>query len=217
MSYVNQHPEDIDNNVWIINKIKDNKKNGGGNIKLPGYSDAETQILLYLYNNAEADAEHGVEYIVSHGVHIKVGTGWQSGFGSRSAWFEESSNTLTLNYADLDNFTSQGNRTLSNLSPWGYSLVIHEALHLEQDPALAHSWEGERLAWQAGLRVYRRLSPTSAIEFAPGTDCQNVLDATNAIDFFNAIWDPFYKYTMMVFYPIYPLCSDEYCPPLPSR
>ncbi len=133
MSYVGQHPEDIDSNAWIINKIKNNKKNGGGNLKLklPGYSDAETQALLYLYNSGGADAEHGVEYIVSHGVHIEVGTGWQSGFGSRGAWFDESTNTLTLNYGSLGNFTSPNDRTLSKLSPWGYSLIIHEALHLE--------------------------------------------------------------------------------------
>ena len=86
-------------------------------------------------------------------------------------------------------------------SPWALSNIIHEALHIEQGFALSHSIEGERLAWQAGLRVYQYLKPA---EFGTGSAYTNVLNATDSMSFVQAMWDPDYKASMLAFYPEYP-------------
>jgi hypothetical protein len=187
------------------------------------YSKDERQVLRKLFYKGGDDAMDSVLYMVDNDTHVNIGTGWQSGFGSRSGWFDESTNTVTLNYDSFGNFTNIKDRTFSNLTPWGYSVIIHEALHIAQGSALSHSVEGERLAWQAGLRVYKNLvsSAQSQREFAPGTDYQNILEDTTPQDFVDDMWNPFYKNTMLIFYPMYPpdpLFPDcgrgGYCPPL---
>ena len=120
---------------------------GGGKYGLDftGYSASEKQILLHLYGTGGPDAQHGVEYILSHGVHILIASpfAWQGFF--RRAWFD-GNNVYLKNGLDL-----------YNLELWDYGSIIHETLHIEQGSALSHSVEGERLAWQAGLQVYKEL------------------------------------------------------------
>ena len=105
-------------------------------------------------------------------------------------------------------------------------MVIHEALHLEQSSSLAHSVEGERLAMQAGLRVYENLAKYNNPQFVLGSDYQNILAATTAADYADAlrVSFPFYRFTMLLAYPLYPGWSAApnlypncgrggYCPP----
>ena len=185
---------------------------GGSSLDFTGYSDAEKQTLQSLYDNGGPDAQHGVEFILSHGIHVEIGTGWQSGFGSRGAWFNELANTLTVNYDSLGNFNSDNSRTLSGLSPWGYSLIIHEALHLEQGGVLAHSWEGERLAWQAGLRVQVTLEISNGnTSFALRGRDANAMKASDPVAFgINMLRDdPKYAVPMIIMYPVFPCIGPE--------
>ena len=157
-------------------------------LDLSGFDKWEKEALLYLYVNGGAGAQHSVEYMLANGIHIVIET--EMHFG-RPAWFD--SDTV---YVVLDD----GKNKLLD-SPWALSNIIHEALHIEQGFALSHSIEGERLAWQAGLRVYQYLKPA---EFGTGSAYTNVLNATDSMSFVQAMWDPDYKASMLAFYPEYP-------------
>ncbi len=127
------------------------------NLDFTGYSNSEKQELQNLYNNGGSNAQHGIEYMLSQGIHVTVGTGWQSWGGSRGAWFDEGNNTLTINSESPGNFTSGSQPGLSTLSPWGLSLIIHEARHLEQGSDFSHSKLGEMDAWQVQFDVLKHL------------------------------------------------------------
>jgi len=138
----------------------DGKKNvqGGENddnnqsLDFTGYSDQEKQWLQKLHDKGGPDAQHGVEYILSKGIHIEVGTGWQAALGDIGAWFDEASNSLIVNKDSAGNFDSNG-----QLGLWGLSLIIHEARHLEQGSDLGHSKLGEMDAWQTQIDVLAHL------------------------------------------------------------
>jgi RHS repeat-associated protein len=120
-------------------------------LKALGYSDEEIQWLRTLFENGGPLAQHGVHYILDHGIHISIGTGWQSAGGSVGAWFDEGSNTIVINSEVPGNFI--GDFHDKKLSLWGLSLIIHEARHLEQGPYLSHSITGEMDAWQTQIDV----------------------------------------------------------------
>jgi len=78
------------------------------------------------------------------------------------AWFNEGTNTIVL---------KKGSYSLEKMPDnWGLSLIIHEALHIEQGTALSHSKLGEMKAWQAQFRVLSNYQTLSGNE-------QAVLDA----------------------------------------
>jgi hypothetical protein len=102
------------------------------------------------------DARHGVSYILAHGIHITVKGGWQSGFGSRGAWYEGT--TLVVLNADLKNPDGSPVYSLTSMpDTWGLANIIHEARHIEQGPDLAWSKLGEMDAWQIGIDVAKHL------------------------------------------------------------
>jgi RHS repeat-associated protein len=188
---------------------------GGGSatsLNFTGYSDWEIEALQYLYDNGGPDAQHGVEYMLAHGIHIVLLSDQSllsllnrgGGFDDNHVYIVADQSTLLQNF-------------------WALSNIIHEALHIEQGAALSHSVEGERLAWQTGLRVYKIFSPQ---EFVGDSVYQKILEDTTPQDFADDLWDPFYKYTMLAFYtwypsPLYTLfegCGNGgYCPPLAGK
>jgi len=139
-----------------------------------GYSDWEAQMLSKLYEKGGRDAKHGVDYIMNHEIHIKVGepvrctagrgrTGtacngdWQSEFNI-GAWYE-GNDLIVLNPND-------GYSTNSVPDPWGLSLVIHEAKHIEQGFFVAFSKTGEMEAWKIGLEVFSSLTGINPENFS---------------------------------------------------
>jgi hypothetical protein len=123
------------------------------NLNFNGYSGWERKVLRKLYEDGGPNAEHGVLYILQNDIHIKVGTGWQTAGGNTGAWFDEGSNTLTLNSdSSAGSVDSNG-----QITTWGLSLVIHEARHLEQGTELSHSKLGEMEGWQVQIDVLKHL------------------------------------------------------------
>jgi hypothetical protein len=118
--------------------------------KRDGFSEVEIDALRLLYENGGADAIHTVDFMLSQRTHFIFGPGgsWQAGFGSRGAWF--SGNEIFLNAAQVD-----AGQLLSN--NWALQNIVHEGVHIEQDPWVSRTWEGERQAWQAGLRTFEKL------------------------------------------------------------
>jgi hypothetical protein len=110
---------------------------------LLGVSGWEYDALARLYNVGGSKAQHGVNYILANGVHIKIG----HTLGDREATFSESTNTIILTDADhLYSYDKMPN-------DMGLSLIIHEAKHLEQGTALSHSKLGEMEGWQVQFDV----------------------------------------------------------------
>jgi hypothetical protein len=142
---------------------------GGGTVDpwSRGYTDKEVEILKYLYENGGSDAVHGVVYMLLHGIHIQWGEplliyapnpngdtfsgDWQSEFDV-GAWFDDK-NVYLAPSVSKENILND---------PFALQNIVHEALHIEQGYWLSHSWEGERLAWQTGRRVYAGLGYTDA-------------------------------------------------------
>ncbi len=135
-----------------------------------GISSWEYQILDELYGKGGPEAAHGVNYILANDIHISVGRpfrsvmpdpdgafnpyggfvfegDWQS-LGSVTGWFNPGSKSIVLNpYA--------GYQVNQMPDPWGLSIIVHEAKHLEQGKPLTKYKELE--AWQLGFRVARKL------------------------------------------------------------
>lgn len=157
-----------------------------------GYEDWEKHALLFLYNNGGQDAQHGVEYMLANGIHIEIGSRWdpRGGFGTRGAWFDDDS--VFLPWSTNINALTQNRWALQN--------IIHEAVHIEQGYELSHSIEGERLAWQAGLRVFKELGGVF------GTRELNVMSANNPVTFAQNLLtdDPGYAIPLIIWYPFYP-------------
>ena len=110
-----------------------------------GYNTWERRILRRLYDKGGRNAEHGVQYILAHDIHISVGTSgdWQS-LGSIEGWYDRKDNTIFLN-------PNQGHNTSDMPSAWGLGAIIHEAKHLEQGTPLTKYKELE--AAQIGIEV----------------------------------------------------------------
>ncbi len=159
-----------------------------------GYSDWESQILLKLYEKGGQHARHGVNYIVSHNIHIMVGhlpLGMDKG---RGAWFSESANTIVLNE---DSYSTD-----ILPSAYGLSLVIHEARHMEQGTELSHSKLGEMDAWQIQFDVLSHFQPLTPAQ-------QDVLNAQTLDEFTGEVQDHWSGYwfngTLGLYtYPDYP-------------
>lgn len=135
--------------VW--QKIKDSDF-----LDFSGYSTWERNILKKLYDEGGPNTVHGVDYILEQGIHITVKSGWQSGFGSRGAWYE-GDNLVVLN-GDLKNPDGSNVYSLNSMpDTWGLSNVIHEARHIEQGYNIAFSKFGEMDAWQVGIDVAENL------------------------------------------------------------
>jgi len=114
-----------------------------------GYSEWEVNVLQELFNNGGPNAVYGVNYILDNNIHITVDSGWQSGGGSRGAWYE-GNNLIVLN-------VDQGYDMLTMPNEWGLANVIHEARHIEQGKSIASSKFGEMDAWQIGIDVAEHL------------------------------------------------------------
>ncbi len=110
-----------------------------------GYSDWEIRALQRLYKYGGSNAVYGVDYMLSHGIHVTVGSGLQSAGGSRAAW--PVGNDLIVLNAD------NGYSLDTMPDDWGLSLIIHEAKHIEQGRGIALSKFGEMEAWQIGIDV----------------------------------------------------------------
>jgi len=146
------------------------------------YSDWERRILRKLYSQGGEDAMHGVEYIVSNGVHMSVGkpvkigdgnpyglppsiTGdWQS-LGSVEGWYDRGNNSIVLN-------PNEGYKDDEMPSAWGLATIIHEAKHLEQGRLTKY---GELEAWQIGFRVAEKLGHYGTDGINPGSMESNIL------------------------------------------
>jgi RHS repeat-associated protein len=149
------------------------------------YSNWEAQVLRKLYNKGGSHAQHGVEYMVENDVHISVGSGWQTSGGATGAWFDEGSNTLTLNSdVSAGSVDVNGQPTL-----WGLSLIIHEAKHLEQGSRLSHSKLGEMEGWQVQVDVLVNLGYFDLDESGMPVDAwaKDVLNAQTVEAFSTAI------------------------------
>jgi RHS repeat-associated protein len=138
------------------------------------YSNWERRILRKLYNQGGENAMHGVEYIVSNDIHIKVGNLPFDLDKNRGAWFSESTNTITLN----------GDSYSPNKMPdaWGLSLIIHEAKHIEQGTELSHSKLGEMEGWQVQFDVLSHFQPLTSEQ-------QRVSNAQTLDEYVDAIQD----------------------------
>ena len=120
------------------------------------YSNWEGRILRKLFNEGGPNAVYGVFYIVDHSIHITVKSGWQSGFGSRGAWYE--GDDLVVLNGDLKKPDGSPVYSLDKMpDEWGLANVIHEAKHIEQGPELAFTKLGEMEAWQIGIDVAENL------------------------------------------------------------
>jgi hypothetical protein len=169
------------------------KHGGGGSsgLDFTGYSNWEEQILVRVYDNGGPDAVHGVEYILNNNIHVTVGepykcfgtgrgrfcTGdWQSQYDI-GAWYE-GDNRILLNPND-------GYKSDMMPDPWGLSLVIHEAKHIEQGTFIAFSKTGEMEAWKINLEIFGNLTGISPENY--GLRSQEVHKATTVDAFENAI------------------------------
>jgi RHS repeat-associated protein len=121
-----------------------------------GYSPWERNVLRILYEKGGEYAVHGVLYILENSIHITVKSGWQSGFGSRGAWYE--GDDLVVLNSDLKNLDGSNVYSLNSMpDAWGLSNIIHEARHIEQGYNIAFSKFGEMDAWQVGINVAENL------------------------------------------------------------
>ena len=134
--------------------------------------------------------------MLANGIHVEIGPWWHPANLVAGAWFNE--NTVYLPH-DTDPYALTQPQNFGTLA-----LIIHEALHIEQGFALSHSWEGERLAWQVGLRVLMKLKGITIDQAQPTT--VDILDATDPMTFAAAIAadNPDYLGRMTALYPEYP-------------
>ena len=187
----------------LSNQVKHDRRS---KLNFTGYSKQEQQWLLTLFDNGGPDAQNGVEYILSNGVHITVGTGWQGLGGSVGAWFDQFGNSVTINKDSGGNIDSNG-----QLTTYALSLLIHEAFHLEQGDALAHSKLGEMEAWQIQYNILAQLGDPAA--FAPGW--RDIHAAKTLADYSPAVqkyWPGYWKNDHgigLITYPDYPACFDS--------
>jgi hypothetical protein len=143
------------------------------NIIRSGYSSWEAQSLTTLYESGGSDAQHGVNYIMTHGVHITVSSGWQEWGGATGAWFDENKNIITLPASQYS--------TESQPSVYGLSSIIHEAAHLEQGSDLSHSKLGEMIAWQIQIRVRMNLGESLSASDKELLNIQSVEKFSDAV------------------------------------
>ncbi len=153
----------------------------------------EYRVLSYLYFNGGADAQHGVNYILANDIKIVLVSSLPGGRGAR------------FDGGTVYVVTTESKSTLTN-DKWALQNIIHEALHIEQGNAVAHSIEGERLAWRAGLRVLAKLYASTNQTYNPSTRDKNVMKANDPVTFaVNLIHDdPLYAWPMVIFYPVLP-------------
>ena len=74
---------------------------------------------------------------------------WQGKFGV-GGWYDPINNVVYLN-------PRSGYEVGKPLTNFGLSLVVHEAMHIEQGTWRANSAYGELQAWQAGFRTLQAL------------------------------------------------------------
>jgi RHS repeat-associated protein len=180
------------------------------------YSNWEQKILKKLYDRGGSSAQHGIQYILENNIHIKVKSGWQSGFGSRGAWYE-GNNLIVLN-RDLKNPDGSPVYSLNTMpDEWGLANIIHEAKHIEQGPELAFSKLGEMEAWQIEIDVAENLGWYVKNGWNPRD--RGVKRATTVSEFSEAIrqYDkPYWRgLSLLLDYPLYyynPCSMMVFCP-----
>jgi hypothetical protein len=130
-------------------------------LDLKGYSTWERKILRKLYDEGGADATHGVEFMLAHDIHIKVGEPYRCGLfgcsgdlqsvGGVEGWYE-GNDFIVLN-------PNKGYSVENLPGDWGLSTIIHEALHIEQGGLFgrASTKDSELEGFQTGLRVFMAL------------------------------------------------------------
>jgi RHS repeat-associated protein len=114
--------------------------------QLLGISYLEYNILSTLYIQGGVDGMHAVNYILSHGIHVRYSVAnswkdWQGRVSKIGAWYNPTINEIVINSSLFP---------VGNL--WGLTLVAHEAKHLEQGYK-ANSVYGELEAWKTQARV----------------------------------------------------------------
>ena len=153
------------------------------------YSDWERRILRKLYNQGGEDAMHGVEYIVSNDIHLKVGEPYQCvrvARGTSCTGDSQSKYDIAGWYEGDDYVVLNPNAGYSNgemPDPWGLATIVHEALHIEQGGLFggASTKDSELEAYQAGLRVFMELEGKTLSDLKPYQ--QDLYNSTSGWDY----------------------------------